>query len=330
MIRRLLYAALTMLLTVVLCSCEHKELCYDHPHTRSLRLQFDWSDAPNATPEGMCVFFYPIDEGVGTMRRFDFSGTEGGEIQLSVGRYRVVCYNNDTDGVLFDGMDDYFAHRCYTRDGDLMEPIYGNGNRSTSVPRAVETENERVVICPDMMWGCSVAELEVKDIDTADGTESEQTITLRPQQMVCTYSVEIRNVKSLDHVSQMCASLSGMADGLTFSTLGLDTETVTLPFAVKSDGVSTVTGSFYTFGHNELNLRSHRLALYVIMDDGKKYVYGTTGQHFNVTNQVHTAADRLNVHIVIDGLDLPQPITEDDGLNPSVDDWTEINEDIYI
>jgi len=313
-----------------LCSCEHKELCYDHPHSRSLLLNFDWSYAPDATPEGMCVYFYPIDDDLGGVRRFDFADTAGGQIQLRVGRYRVVCYNNDTDGVLFDGMDDYFTHHCYTRDGDLMEPIYGNGSYNASVPRAAEAEEERVVICPDMMWGCSVAEVKVEDISTAGGSQTEQVITLTPQELVCTYTFEIRNVSNLKHVSQLCASLSGMAGGLTFSTNKLYTECVTLPFEAKSDGESTITGSFYTFGHHELNLRSHHLTLYVIMDDGQKYVYGTTGQHFNVTNQVHTAQDKRHVHIVVDGLDLPQPITDDGGMKPTVDDWQEINEDILI
>jgi len=171
----------------------------------------------------------------------------------------------------------------------------------------------------------------VEDISTSDdGTSAEQVITLTPQELVCTYTFEIRNVSNLKHVSQLCASLSGMAGGLTFSTNELYTECVTLPFEAKSDGESTITGSFYTFGHHELNLRSHHLTLYVIMDDGQKYVYGTTGQHFNVTNQVHTAQDKRHVHIVVDGLDLPQPITDDGGMKPTVDDWQEINEDILI
>ena len=46
-------------LATVLCSCEHKELCYHHPHEARIRVVFDWRDAPEANPRGMCVLFYP-------------------------------------------------------------------------------------------------------------------------------------------------------------------------------------------------------------------------------------------------------------------------------
>ena len=45
------------LLTMILFSCEHKELCFHHPHVATVRVDFDWKNAPQANPEGMCVFF---------------------------------------------------------------------------------------------------------------------------------------------------------------------------------------------------------------------------------------------------------------------------------
>ena len=71
------------------------------------------------------------------------------------------------------------------------------------------------------------------------------------------------------------------------------------------------------------------MLLYVWMDDGSKYCYGTESGRFNVTDQVHSASDRKHVHIIIDGLDLPQPIGGDN-IDPSVDDWQEVNEDIHM
>ena len=44
-------------LAAALCSCNHKELCYHHPHTASVKVEFDWRDAREASPEGICVFF---------------------------------------------------------------------------------------------------------------------------------------------------------------------------------------------------------------------------------------------------------------------------------
>jgi len=130
-------------------SCEHKDLCFHHPHTVKIRVQFDWTNAPEANPEGMCVFFYPIldsnrgPEELGSAVRFDFKGMTGGEVELLVGSYRIICYNNDTEGVMFRGMSEYDEHQAYTREGHIFESIYGNA--ASYAPRANGTEEEKVV-----------------------------------------------------------------------------------------------------------------------------------------------------------------------------------------
>ena len=344
--KKIIYAGLVMLylmtLSVLFSSCEHKDLCYQHPHVKTLRIEFDWRDAPGASPKGMCVYFYPTEGGGG--QRFDFRGTIGGEVELRAGIYRVMCYNNDTEAVLFHGMDGFDTHGGYTRAGNVLEPIYGNG--ANYAPRAEGTEDERVVIAPDMMWGCTATEVEITDTGISyvcipeseredwsgkQVVSTEQVITLYPHELVCTYTYEVRNVKNLKHATQMCGSLSGMAPSLLFGDESLGTECVTIPFESVSDGVSTITGRFYTFGHHEENTAPHRMTFYVIMDDGKKYAYGTdAGERFNVTEQVHKAPDKRHVHIIVDGLDLPQPIENGSGFDVSVDDWEVVEEDIVM
>lgn len=316
--------ALPLLAAVwILSACEHKELCYEYPHMASVRVDFDWRDAPDASPAGMCVFFYPEDE-EGRVRRYDFRGTTGGQIDIPVGRYRVLCYNNDTEAVLFDGTESYVNHRAFTRDGDLFESIYGS--TAAQAPRADGAEGERVVISPDMMWGCTATEV---DID-APIVHANQVVTLYPHELVCTYTYEIRHVTGLENASQMCGSLSGMAPSLLLATETLDSECVTLPFAARFDGDSTVVGRFLTFGHAPANPQPHRMLLYVWMRDGSRFCYGTEGGKFDVTEQIHSAPDRRHVHLVIDGLDLPKPIGDDGNFDASADDWQEINEDIHI
>ena len=67
-------------LILLLAGCNHKEFCYKHPHSARVKVVFDWRDAPDANPDGMCVFFYPEDGG--EYRRYDFNNTTGGEIEL--------------------------------------------------------------------------------------------------------------------------------------------------------------------------------------------------------------------------------------------------------
>ena len=96
------------LLAMILFSCEHKELCFHHPHMVTLRVDFDWKNAPQADPEGMCVYFYP-EEGESPIR-FDFAGKDGGSVEIKEGRYRILCYNNDTESLLFRGMEGFDTH----------------------------------------------------------------------------------------------------------------------------------------------------------------------------------------------------------------------------
>ena len=103
------------LLTMILFSCEHKELCFHHPHVATVRVDFDWKNAPQANPEGMCVYFYPEEGGYPV--RFDFAGKDGGPVEIKVGRYRILCYNNDTESLLFRGMEGFDTHEGYTRNG---------------------------------------------------------------------------------------------------------------------------------------------------------------------------------------------------------------------
>ena len=337
---RRLFGLFASLSLVVMTSCTHKELCLHHPHTITLRIEFDWRDAPDADPTGMCVMFYPLDDK--GYYRCDFNNTKGGEIQLKVGKYRAVCHNNDTQSMLFRNTSDFETYSTYTRESDVLEPLFGN--TTSYAPKTLGADNEKAVLVPDMMWGCCAFDIEVTD----DGVEytcvpysdyignsgqrmsrQEHVITLYPHELICTYTYEVRNVKNLKHMAQMSGTLSGMSGILTFFNEDLDEECVTLPFGAYSDGESTVTGRFYTFGHHEENTDPHKMTFYVIMDDGGMYCYKDS-ENLDVTTQIHNAPNKRNVHIIIDGLNLPQPVESEEGFKPSVDDWTKEEHDIII
>lgn len=56
--------ALLMVLSMTVVSCEHKELCYSHPHSAKVSVEFEWSQMPAAySPGGMRVIFYPRNGG---------------------------------------------------------------------------------------------------------------------------------------------------------------------------------------------------------------------------------------------------------------------------
>lgn len=317
-------------------SCHHKDFCLKHPHIVTLRVEFNWQNAPDANPLGMCVWFYP-QEG-GEPRRFDFRGTQGGNIELTVGKYHVMTYNNDTEAILFGNTGSFGKHQAYTREGNLFEPVLGS---SAGAPSSAGTEEEKVVITPDMLWGCTSLDVEItdegmsytcipfKENQTPQKVESkEYVITLYPDDLMCLYSYEIRKVENLEMATQMCASLSGMAGGVTLATEELYNKSVTLPLEARINRDSSkITGRFYTFGHHPQNADPHKMLLYVWMQGGEKYYFGEGSDRFNVTDQIHSAPNKRRVHIIIDGLELPKAMGGDDW-KVSVDDWEVIYEDI--
>lgn len=330
--------------TILLGSCHHKDLYIVEENLTKVRVEYDWADAPDASPAGMRVFFYSEDDS-SVYYFFDLPGTAGGYVELPAGNYKIISYNNDTKTSLFAEKNSFSKHYCYTREGNILEPIYGNG---MSLPNRGD-DAERVVITPDEVYLCAPAEVNVKETGSSytvydyydhekvsGGTQTDvQVITLYPHDILCHYSYEVRNVKNIEHISQVSAALSGMSPSILLCDETLHTEPVTLPVpgAVTTFTRSTekeISGAFLTFGQNAANGARHKMSFYVVMDDGSKYQFANSDK-FDVTDQVVNAPDPRHVHIIIDGLDVPDPIKTGSGaFVPDVDNWGTVESEIDI
>lgn len=61
--RVIVCAAFLLMMAELLSSCEHKDLCYDHPHRQNVEVMFDWSADPDANPATMSLYLYPEEGG---------------------------------------------------------------------------------------------------------------------------------------------------------------------------------------------------------------------------------------------------------------------------
>lgn len=330
-----------MAIVMVCVSCNHKDLCYMEMQKSKIIVEYDWSEAPEATSAGMCVFLYSVSD-PNAYYRFDFDNTKGGEIEIPAGRYVLITYNNDTELVRFSGTNVFGNHVAYTREGDLLEPLYGNGVTSAVKP----TNGERVCITPDGLWGCHAYDVAISEHgvtytidrynDSRDGSDEDihssgdQTITLYPHDMLCHYSYEVKHVENAQNISSISASISGMSVSLGMSDESLGSENITLPVSGTVDpSASKVTGEFLAFGHNGNGTVSHKMAFFVIMKNGAKYrIEGDDS--FDVSSQVDNAPDQRHVHIVIDRLSVPEQDSEEEGWDPTVDDWGVQEEDLQV
>ncbi|MDO4335625.1 MAG: DUF5119 domain-containing protein [Bacteroidales bacterium] len=362
-LKTLIITVFCMAVCGLFAGCEHHDLCYHHVHIVKIRLAFDWQDAPDANPEGMTVYFYPEDEcrsgeseGNNTIR-MDFRGKEGGEIDIPIGRYRIIAYNNDSE-VCFGNMTDYYSqHHIRTRDAEITEMMGGMSVRATRVARPDGTEDERVALAPDQMWGCNATEVEITEYgvkykcfpmeekDEWVGLEpivTEHVITLYPHDLICHYSYEIRNVEGLSLLTDACAAITGMSPTFSISRMMQSDDVATIPLAARKSGDDKIVGEFLTFGHPADNAGKHRFALYAWIatkqtsSSGTRAVeprfFGKDEENFDVTLQCDTAPDQRNVHLIIDGLDLTEggTLVPPGSFDPNFGDWGEKNFDLIV
>lgn len=308
------------IVTLFAMSCEHKDLCVHHPHTSRLRVVFDWKNCPEANPDGMGIWLYPVDNPNAYIYR-DLSRT-GGYIEVPDGEYNIICYNNDSETLMLSGTRNFDTHVGFTRTGGALEGASLGPMANTPV-RATGAEDERIVICVDEIWGCNATNVSVYNGEVgyscypeegaAEPTQmynEERTITLYPTDLVCHYSYEIKHVTWAKYMTNACGTLSGMAAHYYFADGSLGDEAVTLPFATSYEQIEgypndmRLFGEFLTFGHHESNEKPHKLMIYV----WRPGMGGNCYAEFDVTDQVDNAPDKRRVHIVIDFLKLTEII----------------------
>ncbi len=305
---------LLFLIGTLLSACEHKDLCYDHPLGVDMNISFDWKNAPDANPKRMMVFFIPV--GGGQPIKYEFMNRSGGKLEsLPRGMYHVLCMNSDTEKVLTKGEDAYNTFEIFTSPTSLLEGL-GVMVASESFP----TGDEPVTTSPDMIWTDRLESLTVSRTNQGD------TITFYPTEAVIRVSCEIRNVQNLQHVTDVCGSLSGMSISYFVGKNELSKIRTTHPFSLSKKEKNVITGEFLAFGHYPDIAYSHQFTVYAILEDGSKWIYKFDKD--DVTRQIHEAPDRRHIHIVLDGLPFPKPIVEGGGMYPSVDDWEDVNENI--
>ncbi|MDE5843535.1 MAG: DUF5119 domain-containing protein [Muribaculaceae bacterium] len=298
----------------VLTSCHHKELVYPDASRSRLEVVFDWSNAPDASPAAMAFYLY--DRQGASPVRFIFQNKTGGQIHVPSGDYFAMCLNADlTDWAVIEREESMGDYKVSTLDAEHLTAM---GISTRGIPRAPESENERIASTPGMLWSATRT-----DVSLPVAYEI-QKIVLYPEEKVCHYTVDVFVSEDVDEFKDgVDATLSGMAEGFKTGVEHASEEKVTHPFhLLPDDDADCLRSEFLTFGEPPAG-STHYVSLYMIDKEGK-------GRNFNVdvTEQVHNAPDPKHVHIVIRGINLPDPKTVQPGmggLKPDVDAWESVN-----
>ena len=318
----LLRGAVSLSLCVAVSSCifEGEGYC---PDSLSFTIINDWEACRDAAPGGMAYIFFPEDGG--EPWRFDFAGRDAGNVNVALGGYMFLSYNDDTYNVLFRGEGGYDTYEAYTPEKDLLGSI-PQAQRGESLPPSA---GESVVGCPDMMWGCAYGAFSLQ----YDGVRFAPLATVQPdaimkyspdfvltavqRPLTARYDFRIEDIENLSGVKSMSAALSGMAGAMLLASGIKEAYPSTLSLGVSIIDAATAGGRFCTFGIPGEPSADNILSLFVVIKDGRHFCY-----QFDVTDQVRSAPDPMNVSLVVRGLELEIPDAgEDTGFDVAVDGW---------
>lgn len=308
---RMRHLAVLILSVLCLAGCSQRELCYDHSHDTSVNIEFDWSEAPDATPQTMVVYFFPTDNsqytrveltGDGAASRAAFNTT----VKVPVGTYRVVCHNGETENNEEQGKI-FSDYHLTTYETSLLAPL----GRASNAPQPDETENQPVRAQASTLYSYTMPEPVVLE------PSASKTIIMRPRRSTTVINVTIDNVQNITPGVEFCGVISGLAESWYPSTEGSGGSEVIVPLMLSPAGDSRLRGSMEVFGDNAPHDIRHKFRLYT----SQKYYYD-----FDVTEQIHSAPDLHNVNIILSNVKLPD---NGEGMNVSVDGWGKA-EDVEI
>lgn len=318
---------LVLVSVLVTISCNHKDLCYNHPeHAHKYHInvvadyRHDWEECyggPNwqeSWPEGY-MSYNDLRPKKPTGLRVVNSNDEGSDIHnlsadggivnLYEGNNDILFYNNDTEYILF------------SQNGAFTRATTRTRTRSTYTGSEYADKDEETMTPPDMLYANYYADYYADKLAKPEDVE----VTLQP--LVFTYKVRYEFTSGLEYVVLARGALSGMARSVLMNTGETTDEAATLLFdaEVADYGVRAFVNSFGCPAFPNANYPTrtegrHALNLEVLLRNGGMMTFD-----FDVTDQVK--AQPHGGVIVVKGL----VITPEEGAQGSgafdvdVDDW---------
>lgn len=320
----ILFAALAF------CGCR-KDLCYNHDeHALTVKLQAvptweqewermydnDWKnewkqkwgiaydDLRPEPAEGIRAIAYGAD---GYYQEVNLPA-EGGRLPVREGEHTVLLYNNDTEYLVFNGLESSASATATTR-----------GLSRGSLPFL--HSDERTVNQPDQLYGCYIDEcVGEKTLEPV-----EMPVVMRP--LTYTYYIRYEFSGGLKYVALARGALAGMAEKVYLNDGHTGGETATVLFdcelkdygveaQMKSFGVPNYPGDHYTRADGESAY--YTLNLEVMLNNGKMKDF-----EYDVTDQIN-AQPRGGV-ITVTGVEISdeEGLEGSSGFQPDIDDWGE-------
>jgi hypothetical protein len=314
-----------VVVSMTLISCEHKDLCIHDLQGNSGRLvieaeydlnfPFDYSTYTSKDnqylqldlPEGLRALVYSLDID------YDLHNlpAEGGEISINEGFHSILCYNNDTECIVFENLSSYSEAMAST-------------SQISSGGYYLSARNEPVVNNPDMLFCGSIDSYYKQTLTTTE------ILPVKMQPRVFPYIIIVQFDAGYEYVTQAKGALSGMASKINLRTGETPDETATFTFdcTKESYGLFAVMNSFGTPNYQTDNNPDYNYEYYltikVRLTDGSYLTF-----EYDVSDQLY---DQPKGGVIsIDGLQITEPDpanqqAHSSGFDIDIDDWGESEE----
>ena len=294
-----------------LVSCNHKDLCYSHPHDQEVRILFDWSNIREENiPKVVAVVFR--NEETNTVVEFALP-PEGGIVMIPNGAYEFTAYNVGQYGNIFKETD---ASKIVTTPvSRKLKGIY------YETPDFLCLENLRVALTD---------------------SETSRLITAKPIRRTARVDYRINGIERLEKADAIYAVLSGCSAELELYTGccverhedGIQHNIVFEVDKWKQQGWFYMLGGGFTPENRRTSEHVHVLSIYAVYKDNKYKKLD-----IDVTQQIHCenpiGLPMEDFSIVVD-LNLAHPDGGDDTddtegfFDPEVEGWEDIEIDIPL
>ena len=330
-----------MAAVLVLVSCDHKDLCYNHPE-HALRSQtrieaaynriwevgedgepswsrrwpdnfgFGYESLVPAMPGGLCVNAYSADGSLSVSH----TAATGGIVGMSAGDNSLLMYNDDTEFIIFDRLNASVSAKATTRSRSRASysgnPFYAPGTEGY----------ERTVTPPDPLFGHYIEHYEQPRLQQPPSL----AVTLQP--LVFTYVIRYEFEQGIEYVGIARGALAGMAESVFLydGHTGPERATILYDCTVEPWGVQAVVNSFGVPDYPSpvyprAEPGSYALNLEVRLRNGKTFSFD-----YDITGQM--AAQPHGGVIVVDGI----KISDEDGdaggsgFDVTIDGWGDFND----
>lgn len=320
---------ITVLLPLMLVSCR-KQLCqeHSHPHGRSVRVIVDYSHM-DYIPAQMRIDFY---DNAGAKQATRFITPSDNIIELPVGEYKAICYNDNSEYMQFRNENSYENFSAYMPQITRSEynamymgraTAYSSRETASSAPVNVSAGGNvpssqvlRTTIGqPDLLFSDHCSSFAVTE-DAA----SQADLYFTPLNITVVYHINV-TVSGMKYVKQARGTMTGVSQAKFMYNCQRNVEPATVMFDCTREE-TRITTSMTAFGIIGFNAsddalaRMNELRFEFLLRDGSTYT-----ESFDIRALLTEELCAKGGTIDLGSFVIEIPEVDDGGFNAILEDW---------